>query len=141
MDKGASFFKFIFYISLLFLIIISLYPGSLLGVLLYGDSSLQPNLAFNPFYTPLPRHLYTIGSIINHFIIYFFISIFGLSIYLRNPNFQKIVYGLFFLSIFLEILQFLAPRRTFEIFDLSANFTGVLFAYCLIKIYKSRKKP
>ena len=140
MDKVASFLKFIFYISVLFLIIISLYPGSLLGVLFYGDAGLQPNLALNPFYTPLPRHLYTIGSIINHFIIYFFISIFGLYLYLRNRNFQKLVYGLFFLSIFLEVLQFVVPKRAFEIFDLSANFAGVLVAYCLIKIYKSRSK-
>ena len=137
MDKATSFLKFIFCISVLFLIIISLYPGSLLGVLFYGDSSLQPNLAFNPFYTPLPRHFYIIGGIINHFIIYFCISIFGLCLYLRNRNFQKLVYGLFFLSIFLEVLQFVAPKRAFEIFDLSANFAGVLVAYCLIKIYKS----
>ena len=137
MDKATSFLKFIFYISVLFLIIISLYPGSLLGVLFYGDPSLQPNLAFNPFYTPLPGRLYTIGSIINHFIIYFCISIFGLCLYLRDRNFQKLVYGLFFLSIFLEVLQFAVPRRAFEILDLSANFAGVLVAYCLIKIYKS----
>ena len=68
MDKAANFLKFIFYISVLFLIIISLYPGSLLGVLFYGDPSLQPNLAWNPLYTPLP-HLYKIAGIINHFII------------------------------------------------------------------------
>ena len=43
MDKAASFLKFIFYIFVLFLIIISLYPGSLLGVLFYGDPGLQPN--------------------------------------------------------------------------------------------------
>ena len=140
MDKAASFLKFIFYISVLFLIIISLYPGSLLGVLFYGDPGLQPNLALNPYYTPLPRHLYIIGGIINHFIIYFCISIFGLYVYLRNRNFQKLVYGLFFLSIFLEVLQFVAPKRAFEIFDLSANLAGVLVAYCLIKIYKSRSK-
>ena len=140
MDKMASFLKFIFYISVLFLIIVSLYPGSLLGILFYGDPGLQPNLAWNPFYTPLPVHLYKIGSIINHFIVYFFISIFGLCLYLRNRNFQKLVYGLFFLSILLEILQFVAPKRAFEIFDLSANFTGVLVAYCLIKIYKYRSK-
>ena len=137
MDKATSFLKFIFYISVLFLIIISLYPGSLFGMLFYGDSRVQPNLALNPFFTLLPRHLYTIGSIINHFIIYFCISIFGLCLYLRNRNFQKLVYGLFFLSIVLEVLQFVAPKRAFEIFDLSANFAGVLVAYCLIKIYKS----
>ena len=140
MDKATSFLKFIFYISVLFLIIISLYPGSLFGMLFYGDSGLQPNLAFNPYFTPLPRHLYTIGSIINHFIVYFCVSIFGLCLYLRNRNFQKLVYGLFFLSIFLEVLQFVAPKRAFEILDLSANFAGVLVAYCLIKIYKSRSR-
>ena len=139
MDKVASFLKFIFYISVLFLIIVSLYPGSLLGILFYGDPGLQPNLAWNPLYTPLP-HLYKIAGIINHFIIYFFISILGLCLYLRNRNFQKLAYGLFSLSILLEFLQFAIPRRAFEILDLSANFAGVLVAYCLIKIYKSRSR-
>ena len=140
MDKVASFLKFIFYILVLFLIVISLYPGSLFGMLMYGDLSMQPNLALNPFFTPLPKHLYAIASIINHFIFYFCISILGLCLYLRNHNFQKLAYGLFFLSIFLEVLQFVVPKRAFEIFDLSANFAGVLVAYCLIKIYKSWSK-
>tara|TARA_B100001971_G_C17727923_1_gene304489 strand:- start:98 stop:514 length:417 start_codon:yes stop_codon:yes gene_type:complete len=135
-----SFLKLIFYISVLFLIIISLYPGSLIGMLLYGNSSLQPNLAFNPFFTPVPWHLFAIASLFNHFIIYFFISILGLCLYLRNRNFQKLAYGLFSLSILLEFLQFAIPRRAFEILDLSANFAGVLVAYCLIKIYKSRSR-
>ena len=132
----AGFLKFIFYISLLFLIVITLYPGSLLGLLLYGDLGLQPNLAKNPYYTPMPIHLYTYASIINHFIAYFYISMLGLCFYLKSHNFQKIVFGLFFLSIFLEVLQFIVPRRAFEIYDVSANFAGVLVAYCLIKIYK-----
>jgi len=127
--------KIIFHISVLFLIVISLWPGSLLGMLLYGNPNLQPNLAFNPFFTPVPEHLYTIASLFNHFIIYFFISMFGLCLYLRNRNFQKLAYGLFFLSIFLEVLQFIVPKRAFEILDLSANFAGVLLAYFAIKIY------
>ena len=137
MNKVVGFLKFIFYISLLILIIVTLFPGSLLGLLLYEDLSMQPNLAENPYFTPIPDHLYTFASIINHFIAYFYVSILGLCLYLRNKNFQKIVYGLFFLSISLEILQFIAPRRAFEIYDISANFVGVLVAYCLIKIYKS----
>ena len=140
MDKVVSFLKFVFYISVFFLIVISLYPGSLFGMLFYGDLGMQPNLALNPFFTPLPKHLYTIASIINHFIFYFCISVLGLYLYLRNRNFQKIAYGLFFLSIFLEVLQFMIPRRAFEIYDVSANFGGVLVAYCLIKIYKSWSK-
>ena len=132
----VSFLKFVFYISLLLLIVITLFPGSLLGLLLYGDLCMQPNLAENPYFTPMPSHLYTYASIINHFIAYFYVSMLGLYLYLRSHNFQKIVCGLFFLSIFLEVLQFIVPFRTFEIYDVSANFAGVLVAYCLIKIYK-----
>ena len=132
----VHFLKLIFYISLLLLIVITLYPGSLLGLLIHGDLGFQPNLAKNPYYTPIPAHLYTYASIMNHFIAYFYISMLGLCLYLRSYNFQKIVYRLFFLSIFLEILQLIIPRRTFEIVDVSANFAGVLVAYCLIKIYK-----
>ena len=125
MDKVISFLKFIFHISVLFLIIISLFPGSLLGFFLYDDLSKQPNLIENP-----------IGTAINHFIYYFYLSMLGFCLYLRSDNFQKLAYGLFFLSIILEILQFVVPNRAFEIYDVSANFAGVLIAYCLIKIYK-----
>ena len=136
MFKTVSFLKFIFYISVLLLIVITLYPGSLLGLLLYGDLGMQPNLAENPYFTPIPSHLYMYANILNHFIVYLYVSVLGLYLYLRSHNFQKIVYGLFFLSIFLEVLQFIVPRRAFEIYDVSANFAGVLVAYYLIKIYK-----
>ena len=129
MDKVISFLKFIFHISILFLIIISLFPGSLLGFFLYDDLSRQPNLIKNP-----------IGTAINHFIYYFYVSMLGLCLYLKNDNFQKLAYVLFFLSIILEILQFIVPNRTFEIYDISANFVGVLVAYFLVKIYKSWSK-
>ena len=136
MIKVDGFLKFIFYISVVLLIVITLYPGSLLGLLLYGDLGMQPNLAENPYFTPIPSHLYMYANILNHFIVYLYVSVLGLYLYLRSHNFQKIVYGLFFLSIFLEVLQFIIPRRAFEIYDVSANFAGVLVAYYLIKIYK-----
>ena len=118
------FLKFIFHTSLLFLIILSLFPGSLLGLLLYGDLGQQPNLIKNPY-----------GAAINHFIYYFYISILGLFLYLRSRNFTKLVYGLLFFSIILEILQFLVPNRAFQLSDLIGNLLGVLVAYFLIKIY------
>ena len=136
MNKVVDFLKLIFYILVLLLIIITLYPGSLLGLLLFGDLGMQPNLAENPYFTPIPSHLYTYASIINHFIVYFCVSILGLYLHLKSHNFQRIVYGLFFLSIFLEVLQIIVPRRAFEIYDVFANFTGVLGAYYLLKIYK-----
>ena len=125
MDKVISSLKFILHLSILFLIIISLFPGSLLGFFLYGDFGRQPNIIDNPF-----------GTAINHFIYYFYISMLGLFLYLRNRNFQKLVYGLFFLSIILEVLQFIVPNRAFEIYDVFANFAGVLVAYLLVVIYK-----
>ena len=117
-------FKFIFHISVLFLIIISLWPGSLLGFLLFGDWQLQPNVIENPY-----------GTTINHFISYFYVSFLGFAIYLKNENFKKLVYGLFFLSIILELFHFLIPNRTFQLQDLFANIIGVTVAYFVIKIY------
>ena len=130
MDKAISFLKFIFHTSILLLIIISLFPGSLLGFFLYDDLSRQPDLINNPF-----------GTAINHFIYYFYVSMLGLCLYLRNHNFRKLVYGLFFLSIILEFLQFIVPNRAFEIYDVFANFAGVLVAYLLVVIYKFWNKP
>ena len=116
--------KSIFHISVLFLIIISLWPNSLLGYLFYGDSGRQPNLIPNPF-----------GTTINHFICYGSISLMGFAIYAKNENFKKLVYGLFFLSITLEIFQIMIPNRSFQLEDMLANIFGVMVAYFIIKIY------
>ena len=120
----AKFLKFIFHISVLFLIIISLYPGSLLGYLLYSDFGQQPNLIKNPF-----------GTTINHFISYVYISLLGLFLYLREENFKRVFYNLLFLSIILELLHFIIPNRSFELGDLIANILGVIVANSIIKIY------
>ena len=122
--------KYIFHFSVLFLIIISLWPGSLLGFLFYGDWGQQPNLVENP-----------IGTTINHFIYYIYLSLLGFFVYLKNENFKKLVYGLFFLSITLELLHFIIPNRSFELADLAGNIFGVMVAYLVIKIYLFINKP
>ena len=116
--------KYIFHFSVLFLIVISLWPGSLLGFLFYGDWEQQPNLVENP-----------LGTTINHFIYYIYLSLLGFFIYLKNENFKKLVYGLFFLSIMLELLHFIIPNRSFQLADLLGNIFGVMVAYLVIKIY------
>ena len=116
--------KYIFHFSVLFLIIISLWPGSLLGFLFYGDWGQQPDLVENPF-----------GTTINHFIYYTYVSLLGFFLYLKNENFKKLVYGLFFLSITLELLHFIIPNRSFQVADLIGNIFGVMVAYLAIKIY------
>ena len=122
--------KYIFHISVLFLIVISLWPGSLIGFLLYNDWSLQPHLIQNPF-----------GTTINHFICYLCISLMGFFIYAKNENFKNLVYGLFFLSITLEIFHSIIPNRSFQLQDLLANIFGVMVAYFVIRIYLFFNKP
>ena len=124
------FFKFIFHISILFLIIISLYPGSLLGYLLYGDWGQEPHLVTNPF-----------GTTINHFIYYFYVSLLGFFLYSRTKNFKKLVYCLFFLSAILELLHFIIPNRSFQFNDLVGNILGVIVAYSIVKIYLFFNRP
>ena len=125
-----KFLKSIFHISVLFLIIISLYPGSLLGYLIYGDWGQQPNLIKNPF-----------GTTINHFIYYLYVSLFGVFLYSKSENFKKLVYGLFFLSVMLELLHFIIPNRSFQLSDLIGNILGVIVAYSVLKIYLFFNKP
>jgi len=116
--------KSIFHISVLLLIVISLWPGSLIGFLLYNDWGNQPDLIKNPF-----------GTAINHFICYVLISLLGFFLYAKDINFKKLVYGLFFLSLVLEIFHFIIPNRSFQLEDLFANIFGVMVAYFVIKIY------
>ena len=125
-----KFLKSIFYISVLFLIIISLYPGSLLGYLFYGDLEHQPDLIENPF-----------GTAINHFICYTYVSLLGFFLYSSSQKFKKLVYSLFSLSIILEVFHFIVPNRSFEIEDLFGNILGVVVAYSIVKIYLFFNKP
>ena len=124
------FLKTAFYFLISILIVLSLFPGSLLGLFFYNDIGQQPDLIENPF-----------GTAINHFISYFCISILGLFVYLRTDKFNLILYKLLFLSTILEILHFFIPNRAFELIDLAGNFLGVLVAYFLIKIYLLIIKP
>jgi len=120
----AKILTFIFHTSVLFLIIVSLWPGSLLGYLFYRDWGHQPDIIQNPF-----------GTTINHFIYYIYVSLLGFTLYLRNKYYNKLVYGLLFLSIILELLHLIIPNRSFQFGDLFGNILGVIVAYFIIKIY------
>ena len=124
------FLKFVFHTSILFLIIISLYPGSLLGYLFYSDWGQQPDLIKNPF-----------GTTINHFICYLYVSLLGFFLYLRSEKFKKLAYSLFFLSTILELFHLIIPNRSFQLYDLIANILGIIVAYSVVKIYLFFKKP
>ena len=124
MDKTFNYLRIIFHVLTLLLIVISLYPGSILGFLFYGDFSYQPQITSDFIY---------ISS--NHFCVYFILSILGLFSYLRDKRFKVILIYLFFLSFILEALHYVIPERNFEISDLFGNILGVLIAYIIVQIY------
>ena len=59
--------KYLYYFSLVLIPILYLFPGSLIGYLLYGDFGKQPDFIPNP-----------IGTSINHALAFFYLSILGL---------------------------------------------------------------
>ena len=129
MDKAISYLKVLFHILILLLIILSLYPGSILGFLLYGDFKLQPQYAKDFLYIS-SQHLY----------VYFLVSALGFFSYLRDRKFKLVVIYLFFLSIILEIAHLVISERSFQIVDLTGNILGVLIAYIIVLTYKFWRK-
>jgi VanZ family protein len=124
-DNIFNSIKLIYYFVLIILFIIYLFPGSLIGYLLYGDFGKQPDLIDNP-----------IGTSINHFIYFFILAFLGFINSYKEKKFINSLTFFLYLSFLLEISHFFIPNRAFEINDLIANNSGVLFAYFLLKIIK-----
>ena len=125
MDKTISYLRALFHFLIFILIVFYLYPGSILGFVIYGDLKYQPQFTDDFF---LISH--------NHFYVYFFVSIIGLFSYLKDRKFILVVIFLLFLSIILEILHLIIPERFFEVRDLIGNIFGVLIAYLMVIIFK-----
>jgi len=128
MKKISLLTKIIFHISNILLIILYIYPGIIMGWLIYGNVQKQPQIT-SDFVFFSSNHVYA----------FLILSILGfLSYYKKNI---KILFSyLFFISIFLELLHYLIPQRSFEYKDLFGNFFGVLIVFLLFKIYKSFRK-
>ena len=121
--------KYLYYFSLIALFILYLFPGSLIGYLLYGDLGKQPDLIPNP-----------IGTSINHALAFFYLSILGLISYMREKSFNQILIFLISLSIILELSHYFIPNRSFQFLDLFGNLLGTLLAIFIIIFYKKYKK-
>ena len=129
MDKAISYLRILFHVLIFILIILSLYPGSILGFLLYGDFRLQPQFTKDFLYIS-SQHLY----------VYLLVSALGFFSYLRDEKFNLVVIYLFFLSIILEVTHLVISERSFQIEDLTGNILGVLIAYTIVLIYKFWRK-
>ena len=125
MDRTISYLKKLFHILTLLLIIFSLYPGNILGFLLYRDFEYQPQFTKDFAY---------ISS--NHLYVYLFVSLLGFFSYIRNTKFKLVVIYLFSLSVILEVAHLVISERSFQIEDLAGNILGVLIAYIIVLIYK-----
>ena len=122
MNKLKNFFKIGFYSLNIILIILYLFPGSILGCFLYNDCYIQPQITRD----------FIISS--NH--VYAFVLLSGLGVFSFH-NTKKInflIFYLFLLSIFLELFHIIIPNRGFEMIDLFGNIVGVILVILIYKI-------
>ena len=113
--------EYLYYFSLTILLILYLFPGSLIGYLMYGNLDLIPN---------------PIGTSINHLIFFSYITLLALMLRSRTINILTNFKTLIILSIILELLHAVVPNRAFETYDLIANMLGVIIILILQKILK-----
>ena len=107
-------YKIFFYLINLTLIILYLFPGSLLGCIFFDNCKVQPQITSD----------FIIST--NHFYAFSFITVFGYLTYLKSKKLTLVIYYLIFIAIVLEVLHIVIPERSFEFTDLFGNILGVL---------------
>jgi len=117
--------RYLYYFTLIVMLILYLFPGSLIGHLLYGDFGKQPDLIPNP-----------IGTSINHVLAFLYLSLLGLISCIRDKSLIQTIIFLISLSVIMELSHYYIPNRSFEFLDLFANLFGVLTSILIILVYK-----
>ena len=107
-------YKIFFYLINLTLIILYLFPGSLLGCIFLNNCKVQPQITSD----------FIIST--NHFYAFSFITVFGYLTYFKSKKLTLVIYYLIFIAIVLEVLHIVIPERSFEFTDLVGNILGVL---------------
>ena len=131
MTNFFSKFKIIFYFLNVILIFLYLFPGSLLGIIIYDNKNIQPQLTPDFF----------ISS--NHFYVFTLISVTGYLSFIKKKHIRILAIYLILLSITLETFHLIIPARSFEWSDLLGNLLGVFIVIIiniLIKKYDYFKK-
>ena len=124
--------KLFFYLVNLIFIILYVFPGSILGKIIYDDFNKQPQLT-NDF----SFSIFDFSS--NHTFAFAFISFFGLFLFYKD-NLKKISIYLFSSSIILEFLHIFIQNRSFQFSDLNGNLLGVIVIYLFLFVYFYAKK-
>ena len=126
MRKIKKYLDLFFKISNFTIIILYLYPGSILGWIVYGNIKTQPQLT-GDFLSLSSNHFYT-------FLILSFTAVLSYSNNRKKLNYTFLY--LFFISIILELAHLVIPNRSFQFEDLIGNITGVIISYILMKFYE-----
>ena len=128
MKKITLLTKIIFHICNTGLIFLYLYPGSIMGWLIYKDFQKQPQITSDFF---------TISS--NHAYAFIILSLLGVVSFNNNKMGILFIY-LFSISIILEFSHTLIPMRSFQYSDLFGNFLGVVLIFVIFNLYKFIKR-
>ena len=122
MKKIKNFFKIGFYSANIILVILYLFPGSILGCFLYNDCYIQPQITRD----------FIISS--NHFYAFILLTSLGVFSFHNTKKINFLIIYMFLLSIILELFHIIIPNRGFEISDLFGNIVGVILVILIYKI-------
>ena len=122
--------KILFNIINTIFIVLYVYPGSILGFLIYGEFNKQPQLTSDFFSSSVSS---------NHVYAFLVLSLLGLIAYYKSKKLLILNY-LILGSIILEALHLIIPNRSFQYSDLFGNIVGVLLSILLFNIYNFWRK-
>ena len=124
-------FKIFFYVINLLLIVLYLFPGSLLGCIFFDNCKVQPQIT--PDFIISSNHFYAFGLV----------TILGYLTFFNSEKLNQVLYYLLVISVLLEVFHILIPERSFQWSDLFGNLLGVIvviFVKNLINKYGITKK-
>ena len=117
-------YKIIFYITNFILILLYLFPGSLIGCYLYDDCKLQPQIT--PDFIISTNHLYAFA----------FLSLIAFLTFKKTDKITLVTLYLIIISIVLELFHHFIPERSFEYSDLFGNLIGVIIIIIFFNLLK-----
>ena len=122
MKISTNYNRLIFKLSNICLVILYLYPGSILGFFFYNDFSEQPQIT-SDFFNISSNHIYA----------FFLISVLGLFSFKSK---KRLFVYLICLSMVLELFHLVIPNRSFQTGDLNGNFLGIIISFLIYKFYE-----
>ena len=119
MKEKIKVLKYLFFFSIFFLFLLYVLPGELIE-----------------FNKEVAKNRTVFQGSIKHFYYFSYLTSLGLFVYLKEKNYSKIVFLLFLLSTFVEVIHLYVPGREFSYYDVLANVSGYLFGFLLITLVK-----